>query len=396
MGQLDPTRLKRTFCDALVALANAERRLDPYFRDGFDRVAQRPLAAAAQTLIGLTRSDAKGLGIAGERAIPGEERITAEIVAAMSTFLHRQYPDGHALRAGNTKTYGVVRGEFRVRDDLPPPYRHGVFEPGCSYPVWVRFGGPGPLAPPDPKDNGILSLGIKLMGVDGEKLMDDERFTQDFTGISAPTFTTPNVVENLKLQRQLVAGTPVWYFVNPLDSHLLDGVMQGLYARLNTSPLEVTYWSCVAYLLGAAQAMHYIVRPQSDARTPIPRPPGANYLREAMATTLALREVRFDFLIQLQTDPWRMPIENASVRWSETDSVPVPVAELVLPAQHFDSSAQLAFAGNLSYNPWHAIAEHRPLGNQNRARRAIYLELSKLRRQMDGEAHIEPTGDERF
>lgn len=389
-------RLKRTFCDALVAIANAERRLDPYFRDRFDRIAREPLAAATQTVIGWTRSDPKGLGPAEERAVPGEERITAAIVQAMSAFLQRQYPHGHALRAGNTKTYGVVRGEFRVRDDLPERFRHGVFQPGRRYPVWVRFGGPGPLAPPDPKDNGLLSIGIKLMGVEGEKLIDDERRTQDFTGITAPTFTTPDVAENLKLQRQLVEGTPVWYFVNPLDSHLLDGIMQGLYARLSTSPLEVTYWSCVAYLLGPGQAMHYIVRPAADARTPIPRPPGPNYLREAMAATLAEREVRFDFLIQLQADPWRMPIENAAVRWSETSSVPAAAAELVLPQQRFDSAAQLAFAGNLSYNPWHSLPAHRPLGNQNRARRAIYLELSRLRQRMDAEAHIEPTGEETF
>ena len=396
MGGLDTDRLKRSFCDALVALAKAERRVDPYFRDRFDRVAQRPLAAATQRLIGITRSDPEGLALAEERPIPGEEAIAAEIVECMSAFLRREYPHGGALRAGNTKTYGVVRGDLRVRNDVPPGYRHGVFQPGRAYPAWVRFAGPGPLAPPDPEDNGILSIGIKLMGVEGEKLMPDERRTQDLTGISAPTFTTPNVVENLKLQRQLLAGTPIWYFVNPLDSHLLDGVMQGLYARLNTSPLEVTYWSCVAYLLGEGQAMHYIVRPQSNARTPIPRPPGANYLREAMAATLAVREVRFDVLLQLQTDPWRMPIENASVRWSETESIPVAAAELVLPAQRFDSEAQLAFAGNLAYNPWHSVPEHRPLGNQNRARRTIYLELSRLRQEMDGEAHIEPTGDETF
>jgi hypothetical protein len=396
VGPFDPLRCKRAFCDALVALANAERRVDPYFRDGFDRVAQRPLAAATQALIGLLRSDPRGLAPAEERAVPGEEAATAAIVSAMSAFLHRQYPQGGALRAGNTKTYGVVRGEFRVRHDLAPRFRHGVFQPGRTYPAWVRFAGPGPLAPPDPRDNGILSIGIKLMGVEGSKLMDDERLTQDLTGISAPTFTTPNVTENAKLQQQLLAGTPVWYFVNPLDSHLLDGIMQGLYARLNTSPLEVTYWSCVAYLLGPGQAMHYLVRPVSDTRTPIPRPPGPDYLREAMAATLAEREVRFDFLIQLQGDPWRMPIENASVRWSESESVPTAVAELVLPPQRFDSAAQLRFAGNLAYNPWHSLPEHRPLGNQNRARRTIYRELSRLRQHMDGEAHIEPTGAETF
>ena len=40
--------------------------------------------------------------------------------------------------------------------------------------AWIRFGGPGPLSPPDAKDAGILSLGIKLMGVPGEKLLDED------------------------------------------------------------------------------------------------------------------------------------------------------------------------------------------------------------------------------
>ncbi len=32
----------------------------------------------------------------------------------------------------------------------------------------------------------------------------------------------------------------------------------------------------------------------------------------------------------------------------------------------------MAFAKKLSYNPWHTIAEHRPLGNQSRARQRMY------------------------
>ena len=54
------------------------------------------------------------------------------------------------------------------------------------------------------------------------------------------------------------------------------------------------------------------------------------------------------------------------------------------------------FAGNLAFNPWHSLPAHRPLGNQNRARKAIYLELSRLRQSMNSQPHIEPTGDERF
>jgi hypothetical protein len=56
----------------------------------------------------------------------------------------------------------------------------------------------------------------------------------------------------------------------------------------------------------------------------------------------------------------------------------------------------MAFAKQLSYNPWHTIAEHRPLGNQSRARRRMYLALSELRHSMNAVPHYEPTGDEVF
>jgi hypothetical protein len=387
--------IKRWINDSTVALLNVERRIDPYFRNGFDRMFQRPLVTLTQAAINFRRPD-DGLGIAKERPLAGEETFTREIVETMGAFLRKTYPHGGAERAGNTKTYGVVRADFTVLPNLPEALRHGVFAEPQTYHAWVRFGGPGPLTPPDMKDNGILSIGIKLLGVPGPKLLDDERWTQDFTGISAPTFTTPNVRENSKLQRQLLAGWPILYFLNPFDSHYRDALMQGLYARTHSSPLEARYWSCVPYLFGDGQAMQYSIVPRSRERTKIPGRPSPNYLREAMARTLRERDVEFDFLIQLQTDPYRMPVENASVIWPERLSPFVAAARLRVPAQRFDSPAQLAFAHNLSFNPWHAIPAHRPLGNQNRARRMIYLELSKLRQAINGEARIEPTGDERF
>jgi hypothetical protein len=386
----------RRINDLLASLLELERRVDPYVRPGFDRVFRRPLVALAQALINLRRKDLH-LAIAEERPLPGEEDITAAIVESMSTFTRRTYGDSPpALRAGNTKTHGLVRGRFEVMPDLPDRVRKGVFGAPRTYPAWVRFAGPGPLAPPDIKDTGILSIGIKLMGVEGPKLLDDERRTQDFTGITAPTFTTPNVAENRKLQRRILEGTPILYFLSPFDLHLLDAIMQGAYAKTQSNPLGEQYYSCGAYLLGEGQAMQYSVRPQAGERTKVPRHPSNDYLREAMAATLRQREVVFDFLVQLQTDAHRMPIEDASVVWSERRSPFVSVAHLVIPVQEFDSPAQLAFAGNLSFNPWHSIQAHRPLGNQNRARKRIYLELSKLRQAMNGERRIEPTGDEVF
>jgi hypothetical protein len=91
-----------------------------------------------------------------------------------------------------------------------------------------------------------------------------------------------------------------------------------------------------------------------------------------------------------------MPIENNAVLWPTRLSPRIPAATIRIPRQTFDSDAQLAFARVLTYNPWHTIPEHRPLGNQSRARQRMYWELARLRQQMNNVAHYEPTGDETF
>jgi hypothetical protein len=381
--------------DGIVAGATGLRYLDRYYRDGFDRWLRPPIILAVQAIIN-ARRPREGLAIAEERILPGEAEATRAIIATQSAFTRETYAVSNAERVGNTKTYGVVRGTFEVLPDLPEPFRRGVFAEPRTYPVWVRFGGPGPHSPPDMRDNGLLSIGIKLMGVEGPKLLDDERHTQDFTGLSSPTFTTPDVIENVKLQRRVLQGLPGFYFLDPRDSHYLDAIMQGLYSRAHTNPLEAVYWSTTPYLMGEGQAMRFSVHPRSSERTPIPKRPEANYLRHAMARTLARRDVELDFRIQLQTDAHRMPIESASVIWPERLSKPRTTACIRLPVQVFDSPEQLAFARSLSFQPWHCVAEHRPLGSQNRARRAIYYELSKLRQAMNGDPRIEPDGSERF
>jgi hypothetical protein len=381
--------------DAIVSAMLAERRIDPYIRPGFDRLFRRPIAAVVQRLIRASRTP-DPIGLAEERHFDGEEQAAAAIVDSMSAFLQRTYANvGPAERAGNTKTYGVVRAFFDVLPGLAPHLRHGLFAEPATYPAWTRFAGPGPLAPPDMEDNGVLSVGVKVMGVPGPKLL-DEQWTQDFTGISAPTFTTPNVFENVKLQRHVFDGTPVLYFLGPRDHHLLDGIMQGLYSKTQLNPLAERYWSCSSYLLGEGQAMHYSLVPRARLRTRFPRHPSDNYLRAAMADTLRERAVEFDFCVQLQTDAQRMPVEDDGIEWPERLSPFVPVGRLRIPAQRFDTPNQLAFAHNLSLNPWHCVEAHRPLGNQNRARRTIYQHLSEVRQTMNHAAHVEPTGDEVF
>jgi hypothetical protein len=389
---------KNWLSDATFMLVHLESRFDPFIRPLFDAVLRDHVARLTTALINRKRPNA-GLKIAEERPIPDEETYVDSIIASFDKQMRLLWKPGGFERGGNTKTHGIVRGEFVVHDGLPAELRHGIFARPHTYKAWVRFSGPGPYVTPDIEDVGFMSISIKLMGVPGPKLIDEEKFTQDLFGVSPPTFVTPDVKANAQLQVESIKNAQIFYFLNFHRSHVLDLIMQSLWIKAQSSPFEAPYFSCVPYLLGEGQAMQYSVWPKSRKRTPIPRlpfRPPDDYLRDAMVKSLAAGDVELDVRLQRQTDPHLMPIENAGVLWPEKLSPRISVATLRLPRQTFNSPAQMAFARRLSYNPWHSIPEHRPLGNQSRARRRMYLELSKLRHTMNAVPHYEPTGDEVF
>ena len=76
------------------------------------------------------------------------------------------------------------------------------------------------------------------------------------------------------------------------------------------------------------------------------------------------------------------PIEDASVDWPQDEAPYVTVARLNLLKQDPDSAAgqNLAAAIEASvFDPWAALAAHRPLGEVMRARRVVYFESQQQR-----------------
>src|SRR5215831_112145 len=384
--------------DFSTLLIHVERRFDPWIRPTFDALLRDHIARWTTALINIQRPN-EGLKIAEEKLIPGEEEFLDSIISSFEKQMRGLWKPGGFERGGNTKTHGIVRGEYIVHDNLPPQFRHGIYAKGQTYRAWVRFSGPGPYITPDIDDVGFMSISIKLMGVPGPKLMDDEKFTLDMFGVSTPTFVTPDTKANAQLQIESVKNAQIFYFVNFHRPHLLDLIMQSLWIKTQSSPFEAPYFSCVPYLLGEGQAMQYSVWPKRKKRTRIrrlPFRPPDDYLRNAMVATLEQEDVEFDIRLQLQTDPYRMPIENNAVLWPEKRSPRIAAATLRIPRQKFNSPAQMEFEKRLSYNPSHCIPEHRPLGNQSRARKRMYWVLSQLRHDMNAVPHYEPTGDEVF
>ncbi len=342
--------LLNLFSDASMAFVHLERRFDPIFRPAFDALLRDPIASLVTALMNWKRPN-DGLRIAEEKLLPNEEAYLDSIINSFVAQMRGLWKPGMFERGGNTKTHGIVRAEFIVHEGLEPELRHGIFAEPRTYRAWVRFSGPGPYITPDIDDVGFMSISIKLLGVPGPKLMEEEKFTQDMFGVSTPTFVTPDTQANAQLQINSLKNATIFHFLNLHHPHVLDLIMQGLWTKTQSSPFEAPYFSCVPYLLGEGQAMQYSVWPKSTRKTPIPRlpfrPPG-DYLRDAMVATLANEDVELDIRLQLQTDSFLMPLENNGVLWPEKLSPRRSVATLRIPRQTFNSPAQMDFARKLS------------------------------------------------
>jgi hypothetical protein len=230
-------------------------------------------------------------------------------------------------------------------------------------------------------------MAVKLCGVPGGKLHPSERATQDFVCISHPVFFVDDPARYVKIVER---GTSESAFVRALLPLALGikgaGIAAAIQRKVIASPLECRYWSTVPYRLGTDAAVKYSLRPHLDGSA-IPANPSPDYLREAMARTLSERDAAFDFLVQLR--PPDGQVEDTQTEWLERDSPFVKVATLTIPKQTF--SAHDALAENLSFNPWHALAEHKPLGVVNRVRRIVYDAISTFRHERNEIPPTEPT-----
>ena len=334
-----------------------------------------------------------------ERAPPGEEAAIAEILRIIKLKLREQFPAGQGdmRRDAHPKHHGAVRAELVVEPNLPAEFAVGVFRAPRRYPAWVRFSNGSGTVQADLVRDG-RGIAIKLMDVPGAKLMDDETATQDFLFINHDVFAVKDASDYVELFRIIERfGTPTRFFLgpNPLKWHLKELANANRIRVQISNLLTLQYWTMTPYLMGDTPAK-FSMRPQVLANTGAPPNSAPDYLRHVMAQQLGRESVAFDFMVQLQADARRMPVEDPRIRWEPSESPWRKVATLRIPMQTFDSPAQLQFAEDLSYSPWHSVPEHQPLGGVNRCRRIIYHAISAFRHEANSRALVEPTGSEQF
>jgi hypothetical protein len=323
----------------------------------------------------------------GEVIPAGEAEATASVVNGIHAMVQTGFDsNGHAFRDAHRKAHGCVQSTFTVLGKLPPALAQGLFATPRSYNAVIRFSN-GSSQSADDHTGDARGMAVKVMGVGGTKLLADEQSagTQDFLMMNSPVFFVRNAPDYAVFQKAISGGglsAAGW-----LAGHLFHetSILLAIQNRKVLNPLMPQYWSTTPSKLGTQQ-MKFSAKPcaggtfntASDTK---------DRLGDNLTAQLATGGACFDFMVQTRAKPASMPIEDPTIEWSEKDSPFVPVAKIQIGAQVPEQGEACEIR---SFTPWHSIAEHRPLGGISRVRKDVYLEISKLRHQLNGQPRIEP------
>jgi hypothetical protein len=342
-----------------------------------------------------------------ERSQPDEAAITELIVASMGR-VNRMIFDKHrhAVRDAHAKSHGILKGELEIYQGMRQHLRQGIFANPQRYSVIVRLStAPGDLQ--SDRTPALYGMAIKVLGIAGNKVLsDDEGHNQDFLLVNYPVMPFGNVASYWAFQQMMEKLADSSSQVQPAATEkpndaagtveaaeALPASLRAVAAVPYTHILGETFHSMAALRFGnyvaklSAAPLSESVR--SLTGTPVPATDSA--LRDLVVDFFRNHSAEYELRAQLLIDPQQMPVEDASVLWSESLSPHQPVGKLTFPAQDAYSPERRVYADDvLSFNPWHCIEEHRPLGSIMRVRIKAYEMSSHFRHQMNAQTRREP------
>jgi hypothetical protein len=355
----------------------------------------------------------------GEKQDPDETFLTTQIInSAIETSVQRRAqlietsknnggnpPGGSGALPGfsvstytrdaHAKGHGCVLATFRVNDQIDQHFQYGVFrEPGKVYHAIIRYSNGNPSIQSD-SANDPRGMAVKLRDVPGESLMPGEQngHTQDFVMMNNPVFFIRTLEEYAQFNHLLTEVPhgimPIInaYFLqntlNPLHWHLRElRLALGAGKAMPDSLMTTRYWSASASALGPRQFIKFSAIPCAQNKPLKVAGRGKDdpdYLRRELSRQSAQGGACFDFAVQPQVLGKNMPVEDTTVEWSESDSRFVPVARITIEQTDNTSAEMYQQCENTSFNPWHSLADHRPVGVMNRVRQGLYAAMSRFR-----------------
>ena len=313
--------------------------------------------------------------------------ITSSIETVTAIQLAMMRAGGAPQRGQHPKMNGCLNAIFKVRADIPQALKIGLFGMAQDFEAALRFSNG---AQTDDRKPDIHGMAIKLLKVPGKKVLEAGAHAseQDFILADNPVFFIRDASDYVLFMQDFANAAPQGKPPEKFIAHLKENhpedipVLLRFRQQVQHDPLTSTYWSQVPYSFGLQEGTvcRYRCTPLKGAVAPATAGPSRDYLRERMIERLGpgRDEVVFDFAAQLKTGADKSVIDNPTVEWTEPF---VSLATIHIAPQIFDTATQNRFGDDLSFSPWHALPEHRPIGEINEIRKAVYLASQALRQE---------------
>jgi catalase len=322
-----------------------------------------------------------------EEVIPEGEPEQIQMAAKQAEGIIEGLKTTYAARGVHAKGHACVKALVDVNQNIATQLQYGVFaKTGTRYKAWIRFSNSGSnMANADDRAKDARGMAIKLLNA-GQNLNHEKNLnggtTQEFIAHNSPAFFVTSVDD----YNQFVAtkGDPLYFIqgYNPFKWRLRElWQLVTAYAPPPKSPLWTQYFSNTAYKLGPNNIKFMMQSCETTKNLAATKTDDADFLKHTLSQELAKGDACMQLMVQLQDAHKKMPIEDATILWKESDSPFLPVAKITILKQAFDTPEQQQFCENLSFSPWNALEAHRPIGALNRARKWVYEASSNYRHQ---------------
>jgi hypothetical protein len=310
----------------------------------------------------------------GETIPAGEEELLKKLGDEIAEIQRSRVERGaEPARVAHVKQHVGAVGELRVTADAS--LRHGVFvEAEKRWPVYVRFSNGSGRRQADGAPD-ARGFAVKLVGVPGTKLIEglEHAMTQDFLFIDAPALPFDGPEEFMTFLRAAKDG-PAKLLPRLISGFGLGRALRIVWGAVTAEKVKsfATHaFHTAAPIAFGPSAAKLALFPRGNAEQG-PSVGGPNYLKDDLVARLARGPLSWSLRAKLYVDETTTPIEDAAVEWSGPW---VELGTLTLPQQNTASPAGKEISelvSRLSFDPWHASEEHRPLGAIMRARRVAY------------------------
>jgi hypothetical protein len=336
-----------------------------------------------------------------EKYLDGEAELFRNFANDIVGYQKKDADKGRLLRGFHAKIHAGFAAEFKVLADLPEHARHGVFAKPRTFPALVRFSNGDSHINPD-STHEPRGIAIKLIGVEGRKLLpgQEDAVTQDFLATSHSVTSTVrdirqfiHFVKARRLPRPLMA-VRMFFTLGPCETRRIKAALERTVLHSDVRSMATEEFSGTAPIKFGPYAVKFTVLAADGTAVATDRSLTENFLRDELADRLRNEDLVLDFMVQFYVDDVRTPIEDTSVPWRYEDAPKLKVAQLRIPRCDLGdphTREQSEMIDRLSFSPWHATEDHRPLGNVMRARRVAY-EASAALRQHEPEPTSIPVG----